>query len=266
MKWLWTVLAAALAAPIAGADDRASPSGNVPVNPCCVPAPRDGWWPAYHAGMLKREKRADAQVVFLGDSITMMWRSQSGYEGGTPVWQKHYAPLKAANLGISGDCTQNVLWRITAGGDLDGLRPKVLVLLIGINNFHLGKNTPQETAAGIGRIVEVVQEKLPHTQILLLGLFPAGQQPTHPWRAWARQVNAIIAQRADWRRVFYLDIGPRFVEPDGTISKTKLRDYLHLSEKGYWIWAEAMKPYLDDLLENQGRGAVWRQAASQPPK
>ncbi len=208
--------------------------------------------------MLKREKRPDAQVVFLGDSITMMWRSQSGYEGGTPVWQQHYAPLHAANLGISGDRTQNVLWRITEGGDLDGLNPKVLVLLIGINNFHQGKNTPEQTAQGVARIVEVVQQKLPYTRILLLGLFPAGQKPDHPWRGFARGVNARISKLADGRRVFYLDLWDRFVNPDGTISKAIFRDYLHLSEKGYAVWAEAMKPYLDDLLTGDGQGAVWR--------
>lgn len=227
-------------------------------NPCCVAVPRDGWWPGYHKAMLKREKRPDAKVVFLGDSITMMWRSQSGYEGGTPVWEKYYAKMPAVNLGISGDQTQNVLWRITAGGDLDGLDPKVLVLLVGINNYHLGKNTPAQTAEGIRTIVQTVRGKLPQTRILLLGLFPAGREPSHPWRSFAKGVNQIIAEFADRQWVFYLDLGGRFVEADGSIQKEKLRDFLHLSERGYGIWAEAMQPYLDDLLYNEGHGAIWK--------
>ncbi|MEN6302888.1 MAG: GDSL-type esterase/lipase family protein, partial [Armatimonadia bacterium] len=101
----------------------------------CTPLKRVDWADAYHQAMLVREKKPDLQLVFLGDSITMMWRSQSGYEGGTPVWEQYYAPRKAGNFGISGDRTEHILWRITEGGDLDGLNPRVLVLLIGINNY-----------------------------------------------------------------------------------------------------------------------------------
>ncbi len=218
-------------------------------NPTCIPTKRTDWALAYHEGMLQREKRGDLEVVFLGDSITMMWRSQSGYEGGTPVWEKYYAPLKAGNFGISGDRTEHILWRITEGGDLDGLRPKVLVLLIGINNLLGGKNSPEQTAEGITTIVNHVKGKLPETRILLLGLFPCWERPENPAREQVRQVNRLIHPLEDKKRVWYLDIGDRFVEPDGTIKKEKLRDLLHLSEKGYWIWAEAMQPVLERLRQ-----------------
>ena len=72
-----------------------------------------------------------------------------------------------------------------------------------------------------------------------------------------RQVNSRIKPLADRQRVWYLDIGDKFVEPDGTITKEKLRDLLHLSEKGYWIWAETMEPDLVDLLDNGGKGDIW---------
>lgn len=209
--------------------------------------------------MLAREPRQGVQVVFLGDSITMMWRSQSGYEGGTPVWEKYYAPRGAANLGISGDRTEHLLWRLTAGGDLDGLSPKVAVLLIGINNLLQEKHAPQQVAEGIATIVTYLRAKLPQTRLLLLGDFPLWESPAHEHRAWVKQLNLLIAPLADRKRVWYLDLGPRFVEPDGRIVKEKLRDGLHLSEKGYWIWAEAMEPYLVDLLEGDGQGEVWRQ-------
>jgi lysophospholipase L1-like esterase len=224
--------------------------------PTCIPTERTDWAREYHRAMLAREPRQNVQVVFLGDSIIMMWRTQSGYEGGTPVWEQYYAPLGAANLGISGDKTEHLLWRITAGGDLDGLSPKVLVLLIGINNLLQG-STPEQTAAGITTIVTYLRAKLPGTRILLLGVFPCWEQPDDPIRAQVRGTNAVICKLADRRRVYYLDLGPRFLEPDGTIRKEKLRDLLHLSEVGYRIWAEGMQPYLDDLLRNEGRGPIW---------
>lgn len=177
--------------------------------------------------------------------------------GGTPVWEKYYAPRGAANLGISGDRTEHLLWRITAGGDLNGLNPKVLVLLIGINNLLQQSNSPQQVAEGITTIIGYLKNKLPNTHLLLLGDFPCMEKPDNPARKWAKDLNALIAPLADRQRVWYLDIGPKFVEPDGVILKEKLRDLLHLSEKGYWIWAETMEPYLLDLLENGGKGAVW---------
>ncbi len=225
--------------------------------PTCIPTERTDWARSYHEAMLQREPRENLQVVFLGDSITMMWRNQSGYEGGTPVWQEYYAPLGAANLGISGDRTEHILWRITAGGDLDDLSPKVLVLLIGINNLLQG-STPEDTAAGVTTIINYLRVKLPETRILLLGVFPCWEKPDNPIRERVRQTNAMICKPAYTQSVFYLDIGPRFVEPDGTIKREKLRDMLHLSEIGYGIWAEAMQPYLDDLLHNEGKGDLWR--------
>ncbi len=224
--------------------------------PACIPAKRGTWWPHYHKGMLKREKSDGIEILFLGDSITMMWRSQSGYEGGTNVWQKHYAHRKAANFGISGDETEHILWRITEGENLDGLSPKVLILLIGINNLNRG-DRPEHVAEGITTIVRHIHRTLPRTKVLLLGIFPCWQSPKHPTRAKVRKTNEIICGLADQKQTYYLDIGHRFLEPDGTITKEKLRDLLHLSENGYEIWAEAMEPYLSDLLSNDGKGDVW---------
>lgn len=233
--------------------------------PTCIPKRRTDWADNYHKNMLLREKKPDLELIFLGDSITMMWRSQSGFEGGTPVWEKYYAPRHAGNFGISGDRTEHILWRITEGGDLDGLNPKVLVLLIGINNRISGKNTPEQTAEGITTIVQYLKAKLPKTKILLLGVFPCGEKPENPARAWVRRTNDIIKRLEDMNRVYYLDIGDKFVEQDGTIKKEKLRDLLHLSEIGYRIWAETMSPYLDDLLKNGGKGAVWQRRADGKP-
>jgi len=246
-------------------------------NPACIPVERTDWWPAYRKQMRAREPRQEAQVVFLGDSITMMWRSQQGFEGGTAVWEKYYAPFHAANFGIAADRTEHVLWRITQGGELDGMNPKVLVLLIGVNNLtgwsgRAGGDSPEHTAEGIATIVGYLKQHLPQTKILLLGIFPCMEKPDHPIRGTIRRTNAIIAKLADLKQVFFLDFGDRFVEPDGTITKEKLRDLLHLSEKGYRIWAEAMQPYFEDLMKNEGAGALWTRplapvagATNQPP-
>ena len=213
----------------------------------CIAAPRGSWWPNYHKNMLKREPQ-NMKVMFLGDSITMMWRSQSGLEGGTLVWEKHYKNIPAGNYGISGDKTENVLWRITEGNDLDGTNPKVIVLLIGINNL-LQKSSPEDTAVGIKEIVKVLREKLPQSKILLLGVFPCCKNPKHPIRDKVKKVNKIICNLADNKKIWYLDIGNVFLEKDGSISKKVLRDYLHLSEKGYQRWATTMNPTLNKLLK-----------------
>ena len=253
------VIAWSLAA--AGADEAPFPwekYGLTPsANPACIPTKRTDWADAYHLAMLKREPRENVKVVFLGDSITMMWRSQSGYEGGTPVWQKYYAPRGAANLGISGDRTEHLLWRVTEGGDLDGLQPKVVVLLIGINNLLQRQDKPEQVAEGVKSLTGYLQRKLPSSRILLLGDFPCWEKPDNPARAWVKQLNALLQPLADRQRVWYLDLGPRFLEPDGTIRKEKLRDLLHLSEIGYGIWAAAMEPYLADLLDGEGKGDIW---------
>lgn len=213
----------------------------------CIPSSRADWWPEYHESMLKNEPK-DMKVMFLGDSITMMWRTQSGFEGGTPVWNKYYKTIPAGNYGISGDKTQHILWRITEGRDLEGTNPKIIILLVGINNLLQG-DSPEDTAEGIKMIVSVLRKQLPKSKILLLGVFPSQPSPQSPFREKIKNVNTIIQKLADDKDVYFLDIGAAFLEKDGSISKTILRDYLHLSEKGYERWAEAMNPKLMELLK-----------------
>jgi len=225
----------------------ASKTVNSKLPKTCIATPRASWWPNYHKNMLKREPK-NMKVMFLGDSITMMWRSQSGLEGGTAVWNKFYKDIPAGNYGISGDKTENVLWRITTGRDLDGTNPKVIVLLIGINNL-LQKASPEDTVTGIKKIVQVLRKKLPQSKILLLGVFPCWKSPKHPIRAKVKKVNNSICNLADNKNIWYLDIGKVFLEKDSSISKKILRDYLHLSEKGYERWAKAMNPVLNELIK-----------------
>ena len=139
-----------------------------------APAPRTkeyGWmsvktWTGKHDSFVKRAKEGKVDLLFLGDSITEGW-------GNNAVWQKHYALRHAANFGIGGDVTQNVLWRITSGGEIEGLSPKAVVLMIGTNNFGLHGDTEAGVVKGITTLVTTLRTKLPGAKILLLGIFPS---------------------------------------------------------------------------------------------
>lgn len=192
-----------------------------------------------HKGFLEIAKKGNIDVVFLGDSITDGWR------GSGTVWKEQIEPLHAANFGIGGDRTQHVLWRIQ-NGELDGIEPKVVVLMIGTNNASSA--TADEIAQGVTAIVEELRHRLPRAKILLLGVFPRGQKPDAT-REKLQAVNAKIARLDDGSHVKFLDIGKAFLNEDGTISPEIMPDYLHLSRKGYRIWADAMEPTLWSMLD-----------------
>ena len=180
---------------------------------------------------------------FSVDSITEAWE----HEGeGKAIWERYYTPRQALNLGIGGDQTQHVLWRIE-NGNLAGLRPKVIVLLIGTNNSSTDTSCVAPIAEGVCAIVRHLREKLPDTKILLMAILPRGEYPNSQ-RGNILQANEIIAHFADGQHVYWLDIGSRFVRDDGTISREIMPDFLHLSECGYGIWAAAMENTLSGIL------------------
>jgi lysophospholipase L1-like esterase len=196
-----------------------------------------------HRKFMAVAKKGDVEVLFLGDSITHGWEGE-----GRQVWKKNFEPLKAANFGIGGDQTGHVLWRLTKGQELEGITPKVAVLMIGTNNS--GRDSAKQIAAGIKLIVKTVHEKSPTTKVLLLGVFPRGPKAGTDIRKKLADVNEIVAKLDDGgKTVKYLDIGPKFLEEDGSLSKQIMPDYLHLSRRGYEIWAEAITPTLKELLK-----------------
>jgi len=197
-------------------------------------------WKQKHEQILKRAKEGNIDLLFLGDSITEGW-------GGNAVWQKHYGTLNAANFGIGGDTTQNVLWRI-ANAEVDGLSPKVVVLLIGTNNFGLNGDTVDSASKGVAAVMAALRKKLPKSKVLLLGVFPRDEKPKTEARTKIAKLNAEIAKLEDKKSVRYLDVGAKFLAPDGSIPKEIMPDALHLSEKGYQIWAEAMEPLLKEMM------------------
>jgi lysophospholipase L1-like esterase len=203
-----------------------------------VPQPREGSWMELHHRFVERAKQGKVDLLFLGDSITQGWNENE-------VWKRFYGPRNAANFGIGGDRTQHVLWRIQ-NGELKGIEPKVIVLMIGTNNAD--NATTEEITQGITAIVQELRHRLPRAKILLLGIFPRGEKP-NATREKLENVNAAIAKLDDGSNVKYLDIGKAFLNGDGTISREIMPDYLHLSRKGYRTWADAMEPALWTILD-----------------
>jgi lysophospholipase L1-like esterase len=226
---------------LAGASARTEDKKSVsrPVNP----TPRkDAWWQKLHQSFLERAKQGPIDVLFLGDSITQGWGGS-----GKNVWKERYDPLKAANFGISGDQTQHVLWRLKEGKELEGVHAKAVVLMIGTNNMF--SDTAPQIADGVSAIVHELRHQLPDAQILLLGIFPRGERAADPVRDKIESVNNKIAKLDDGKHVHYLNIGGKFLAENGNLTKDIMPDYLHLSEKGYKIWADAIQPSLDEMLK-----------------
>jgi lysophospholipase L1-like esterase len=199
-------------------------------------------WNARHDKFLRRAGEGSVEILFLGDSITEGW-------GNNAIWRERYTPQRAANFGIGGDTTQNVLWRVTHG-EVDGLAPKVVVLMIGTNNFGLHDDGPEDVARGVAAIVHELTRRLPDSKILLLGMFPRDEQPGTDHRKRIEEANKRIACLDDGSTVRYLDLGPKLTREDGTIDPAIMPDYLHLSEAGYKIWADEMAGLLDELRNN----------------
>lgn len=206
------------------------------------------WWLPLHKQKLQEKSRLVAsgtppEVVFIGDSITQGWENE-----GRAVWQRHFARHHALALGFGGDRTENVLWRLQQG-EVDGLTPKVVVLMIGTNNS--GMRSPESTAAGVRHMLDQIRQRLPSSKVLLLAIFPRGEKPDDYLRGVNDRVNKLIAGYADGRSVHYLDINAALLNPDGSLSKDVMPDLLHLSEKGYAIWHRAMAPTLQTLLNQE---------------
>lgn len=215
----------------------AQPAATLPET--VVPANRDG---QRHRLIVERAKKGGVDLLFLGDSITQGWEVN-----GREVWDKLFTPRLAMNAGISGDRTQHVLWRIEHGA-VDGLKPKVVVLMIGTNNS--AANTGPEIAQGVKAIVDLLRAKLPETKVLVLAIFPRGQDGNDARRKVNEAANREIARLADDEHVFFLDIGRKFLGDDGTLSTEIMPDLLHLSPRGYEIWGEAIEPMLTKLMDS----------------
>jgi lysophospholipase L1-like esterase len=212
----------------------------------------ENWWRGNCKRIMADIKKMNGEidVALVGDSITARWGGES--------WKKHWGSYRAVNMGIGGDRTQNVLWRLE-NGELDGYKAKLFVVMIGTNNTDK-KTDPADIAAGIKAIINLIKTKHPESKILLLGIFPRGEKPD-AGREKIKAVNQLISQLHDGTVVHYMDIGEKFLQPDGTISKAVMKDFLHLGSKGYDIWAEAIGGKVKELL---GGASPTQKSPAQP--
>lgn len=209
----------------------------------CVPASRESqeWWKTRNAAFNVIAKNRNAKIVFLGDSITHNWEIP-----GRESWEKYFAPLDAVNFGISGDKTENVLWRIQ-NGNFDGkMKPALVVLMIGTNNW---RDEAAATARGVEAIIRELQKREPQAKILLLAVFPRGANKNDAARQKNDAVNEAIEKYADNKRVFWMNINDIFLEKDElqTLPKSVMPDLLHPNAEGHRRWAEAVLPAVKRL-------------------
>ena len=203
------------------------------------------WW-GKGRPLEKRNEIADNMsvgydLVMVGDSITHRWEREGG-EG-----RELFAELKkrysVLNLGYGGDQTRHLIWRL-ANGELEGYKAKVFQVMIGTNNRD---GAPEQTAAGVKRVIDVIREKHPESKVLLLPIFPRGATADDKRRVQNEKVNAIIKDFADGGKVIWFDFNDRFFNADGALTKEVMNDLLHPNEKGYKIWLDALEPKLEAL-------------------
>jgi lysophospholipase L1-like esterase len=251
---LATILLASLALSFGAAPfaSQAAPSAAKPPSSLVPAARTDEWAIAREKELLKRAREAaPARVVFVGDSITQSWE-----DPGKASWDKHIAPLGALNLGNSGDRTENVLWRL-AEAPLTRLEAQHVVLLIGTNNLGHGTSNADETLAGIKAVAQLLVAQCPAATVHIVEIFPRGErfnamrgdilQINQALRAWVPQENAAVTAkgRKSARPALAIHaLGDAFVSADGSISKEIMPDALHLTPKGYEMWATALVPAL----------------------
>ena len=221
-----------------------------------------GYWDRRHAAKLTEiavgPKEYDC--VFVGDSITHNWEGWSdpmdiavvtaAYASGElkfpngpgrAVWEELKAQgLRLLNIGIGGDRTQHVLWRLDHG-EMDGYRTRFVSLMIGTNNVD---DSPEDRAEGIRAILDKIAERQPEATILLSPIFPCGATRDDPGRISREKTNAIIRRFADGRRIVWLDFNDKFLDAEGNLPEAMMPDYLHPLEDGYRIWATALRPFL----------------------
>jgi beta-glucosidase len=249
-KLLFVAALAALTQFNTSAQTNASLAIAAHVNAAIIPVPRTGSITNRQTQVLQRAKTApgDYDLEFIGDSITQGWEG-----AGKNVWAEYYGKLKAINFGVSGDRTEHVLWRFEQG-QLNGIKAKVAIVMIGTNNSNKNKDgsdtyTDSDILEGVTVIVQQIRTRQPDTKVLLLAIFPRAKTFS-PQRGRLLEINQALAKLEDGKNIFFLDLGPQFIEKDGSISKNIMPDALHPNEAGYKIWASGMAPKLKELLGN----------------
>lgn len=205
-----------------------------------------GWaegWSGQHQKLVARTAQGGVDIMFLGDSLTMLWDKE-----GKAVWDAHFAPLKAANYSIGSDSTRQVIWRLE-NGELDNLNPKLVVLMIGTNNIYSDHNsgTDAEIVEGVAKISGLIHTKAPSAKILLLGVLPR-QNAYFIDRTAA--LNKELSVYAAKNKIQFLDASARFLNAEGAINPALyMPDQIHLSTGGYQILGDMIQPAITALLK-----------------
>lgn len=223
-------------------------------NPAVKPVPRDDWSKHFSKRYTEKVKALkDVDVVFLGDSITHGWDwsvKDERHPGGKEHWEVMVKPYRAVNLGLSGDRIEQLLWRITEGGQPDGYKTRLVVLLIGTNNLHRKPkaDSAKQVMEGVERVIEVIREKQPQAKLLVIALLPRNKK-TSERRKKIISINETIKKMADSSdTISYLDVTHLFLNQDGSLNETTLRDGLHPSPKGYELFAKELGGKMREIL------------------
>jgi lysophospholipase L1-like esterase len=242
--------------------DRSLDTG-IPQNTAIVPVSKlekDGynWWDR-HSEVLQIKDSINPQIVLIGNSITHYWGGEpllKNSEGklrtsnGPKSWTSVFGNYRVLNLGFGWDRTQNVLWRLDHG-EIDGLHPQKIIIHIGTNNtsqtINARMNTAPEIVDAIRSICQRIRSKVPRAEIILMAVMPREQSPDHPRRKLIIEINRQLAVFAKESKIKLIDIGPKLLTPDGILSREIAKDFCHPTEKGYQIWADESRPFLNNI-------------------
>jgi lysophospholipase L1-like esterase len=198
---------------------------------------------------VEKAKKGGIDIYFEGDSITRRWgTSDAQYRENLANWNTNFFGWNAGNFGWGADRIQNILWRLE-NGELDGVNPKIIVLLAGINNVGTQPGDDarvEDITRGLKAVIDVCQEKAPNATIILTGIFPRNDNlaviPT------INRINDNLARFADGKKVRYLNVNDKLADKDGKLFDGMSRDKLHPTVKGYQVWADGLKPVFTELL------------------
>lgn len=227
---------------------------------CMVPVPRPDGAGGRQDEVLRRvrEAKAPVRVVFLGDSITQGWE-----DAGAAAWERDFAPLGALQIGVGGDRTEHVLWRLEKA-PLTTLDPRVIVLMIGTNNASTGRDSGELIVRAVRAVVDTLLAQCPRARVIVLDLPPRGQR-MNPLRGLVLQVNQALSQ-VPWNdRVSFLRVGDEFVRGDGSLDEAALPDFLHFSPAGYERWARSIRPAVSSALAGHAPHPTHPSMAAPPP-